>query len=101
MIKEGYTITITDLRKDTLRVLNKMEKSTLPFTIISNSKPIGVIMNMKLYEKTQQREPSVDMTLYGKGLDLFINPPKEFLIKKKGLNAVDLIRKDRDEWINL
>lgn len=101
MIKEGYTITITALRKDTLRVLHKMEKSTLPLTIISNSKPIGVIMNMTLYEKTQQREPTVDLALFGKGLDLFINPPKGFLIKKKGLNAVDIIRKDREEWINL
>lgn len=101
MIKEGYTITITALRKDTLRVLDKMEKSTLPLTIISNSKPIGVIMNMSLYEQTQKREPTVDMNLYGKGLDLFINPPKKLLIKKKGLNAVDIIRKDREEWINL
>lgn len=97
MLAEKNTVTISDLRKNTLMVLERMEGSEEPLTIFSNSKPVGVIMSLQVYDKLQQ---DADLTFaaedYSSAWDFLINPPESIRIKKKGLSAVELIRKERD-----
>ncbi|MFA4814845.1 MAG: type II toxin-antitoxin system prevent-host-death family antitoxin [Candidatus Gracilibacteria bacterium] len=97
MLTQENTFTISDLRKNTLKVLAKMYKSDEPITIFSNSKPVAVLMSIVMYTELQQDADSTfDSEKYSNAWDFLINPPKEILITKKGLNAVDIIRKDRD-----
>lgn len=78
-------------------VFEKMESSKEPLTIFSNSKPVGVIMSLHVYDKLQQdADPTFAAEDYSSAWDFLINPPENIRIKKKGLNAVDIIRKDRD-----
>jgi prevent-host-death family protein len=97
----GYnSVTISGLRKDTLGVLKKTARSAEPIVIISNSMPVGAIISMSLYARIQNAEPAIDQKLYKKGLSLFTDTSKKPLSKKKRFDAVELIRKDREEWID-
>ena len=86
---------ISDLRHHMNDVLEEVDASDEPIIVFSRSEPKMVIMSIKTYEK-RQRKTSQTEDDYPKGADFFINPPDEFLIKKKGLDAVKLIRELRD-----
>lgn len=95
-------LTISALRKNTLGVLKALEVNEEPMTIFVHSKPVAVIMSISSYTQLRQdADPILENKNYSSAWDFLINPPESILIKKKGLNAVDLIRKDREEWINL
>lgn len=44
------TLPATEIRKDFFNVLNKVEKTNVPYTITVNGKPKAVIMNAEEYE---------------------------------------------------
>lgn len=91
------TLSVSDLRKNTIAVLERVNESEEPLTIFSNSKPVAVLMSIVQYAELQMdAESTVNPRDYAKALDFLINPPSKILIKKKGLNAVDIIRKERD-----
>lgn len=92
------TLKISDLRKHTADVIEEIEQMDEPVTVLSRSTPRIVIMSFHLYEKNEGKSPKPPAKKGGgkHGLDFFIDPPEEFLIKKKGLDAVKLIRAERD-----
>ena len=55
-MKQSSTITISELRKDTLSVLKKISETPQVFTVFSRSKPVFVIMSQTAYEGVCQRE---------------------------------------------
>ncbi|MBI2634062.1 type II toxin-antitoxin system Phd/YefM family antitoxin [Candidatus Peregrinibacteria bacterium] len=85
------TIKISDLRKNTNEIIEEVEKADQPITVFSRSEPKIIIMSCKTYKKLKEPEK-----LNTKGIDFFINPPEGFLIKEKGLDAVKLIREERN-----
>lgn len=96
MLLEQSTATVSELRKDTLRILQIINASETPLTIFSNSKPVGVIMSIPAYTQLKMKsEEQEDLSEYAKAWDFLIDPPENLRIKTKGLDAVDLIRKDR------
>lgn len=95
MYTSKNTLKISDLRHHMNEVFEEIDASEEPIIVFSRSEPKMVIMSIKTYEKKQQ-QTSGPADNYPKGTDFFINPPDEFLIKKRGLNAVKLIRELRD-----
>lgn len=90
-------LTISALRKNTLGVLETLEASEEPMTIFVHSKPVAVIMSISSYTRLKQdADPILEKENYSSPWDFLINPPESIRIKKKGLSAVDIIRKDRD-----
>jgi prevent-host-death family protein len=53
MYSSQNTISISELRKNTLDVLEKIEESEEPITIFSHSKPVGMIMSISTYARLQ------------------------------------------------
>ena len=94
MYTKHNTATISDLRKHTQEVLAEIENGKQPVIVFSRSQPKVVIMSFNWFKKMQGNgfESDEDES----GLDFFANPPDEFLIKEKGLDAVKLIRAERD-----
>ncbi|MBI4994987.1 type II toxin-antitoxin system Phd/YefM family antitoxin [Candidatus Peregrinibacteria bacterium] len=83
------TLKISDLRKHTAEVVEEIEKGDKPVMVFSRSQPKIVIMSFSLYrQKEKQESSSANKT----GIDMFIDPPEEMLIKKKGIDAVKEIR---------
>lgn len=97
MLTAQNTLSISDLRKNTLEVLEKLDELEEPLTVFLHSKPVAVLMSIPLYTKLQQNADSnFEDEKYINAWDFLINPPEEIRIKKKGLDAVKLIRNDRD-----
>ena len=96
MLTEQNTFSISDLRKNTLEVLEKVEEMDEPITIFLHSRPVAVMMSLKTYKKNQTRQSDLDHARYVKAMDFFIHPPKKFLIEKKGFDSVQAIRDLRD-----
>lgn len=90
------TVKISDLRKHTSEVISEIEKSEEPIMIFSRSQPKVVMMSFHWYQKTRPGKTRVEKTQEKHGIDFFIDPPEEFLIKKRGLDVVKEIRKLRD-----
>lgn len=59
MITEEDIITVSELRKNTLAVFKKMNKTNKPLTIFSDSKPVGVIMSIPKYAELQMGYESI------------------------------------------
>ncbi|MEK9159808.1 MAG: type II toxin-antitoxin system Phd/YefM family antitoxin [Patescibacteria group bacterium] len=59
MITEDDIVTVSELRKNTLAVFKKMNKSKKPLLIFSDSKPVGVIMSITKYAELQMEYESV------------------------------------------
>lgn len=59
MITEDDIVTVSELRKNTLAVFKRMNKSGKPLTIFSDSKPVGVIMSIPKYAELQMEYESV------------------------------------------
>lgn len=85
------TIKVSDLRKHTFEVIEEIEKSEKPVTVFSRSEPKIIIMSCTTYKKLHEPQ-----TLAKEDIDFFINPPEYMMIKKKGVKAAKLIRKERD-----
>lgn len=85
------TIKVSDLRKNTADVIEEIRDFNQPVIVFAHSTPKIVIMNCDLYEKLKQDKKS---TLEG-GLNFFIDPPDQVLIKERGIDAVKEIRKLR------
>lgn len=96
------TVKISDLRKKTAEVIDEIAESSEPMYVFSHSKPRVVIMSCASFEKikssssraTQKNRKTQHFEKHG--MDFFIDPPEEFLLKKRGLDAVREIRKLRD-----
>ncbi len=97
MYTKHNTVKISDLRKHTQEVLAEIENTEQPIVIFSRSQPKVVIMSFNWFKKMQKNIPEPESNPEDEtGLDFFANPPEEFLIKEKGLDAVKLIRAERD-----
>lgn len=97
MYTSHNTIKISNLRKHTAEVIDDVEKKHEPFFVFSRSQPKIVIMNVRLYQEIQKTGQTGNPALREKsGIGFFIDPPDEFLLKKRGLDAVRLIRAERD-----
>lgn len=100
------TIKISDLRKKTAEVIEEIAGSSEPVYVFSRSEPKVVMMSCKVFEGAQEavdegevkngkrKKPAV--TSEKRGIDFFIDPPEEILFKKKGLDAIKIIRAERD-----
>ena len=104
MYTSHNTIKISDLRKHTAEVIDEISESDQPVFIFSRSEPKGVFMSLTLYRSTHKDANLTDAkpsaipknTKQKRGIDFFIDPPEDMLIKTKGLDAVKLIRAERD-----
>lgn len=96
MFTEANTLSISELRKNTLEVLEKANQLDEPITVFSHAKPVGVFMSMKIYQRLKAEAPTAaDKTRAAKAWDFFINPPEDVLIKDKKFNSVKAIRELR------
>lgn len=87
------TLKISDLRKHTMEVVEELQEENKAVTVFSRSQPKIVIMSFNLYNKTQQKLETAEAPKREKtGIDFFIDPPEELLIKKRGIDAVKEIR---------
>lgn len=97
MYTSHNTLKISDLRKHTAEVIDDVEKKGEPVFVFSRSEPKIVIMNIRLYQQMQKENRASARTSKEKrGISFFVDPPDELLLKKKGLNAVHLIRAERE-----
>ena len=90
-----HTLKVSDLRKHTAEVMKEVEAENQPVTVFSRSEPKIVIMSFRLFQKIKHVGKSYRPSLEKEGFDFFIDPPEEFLIKEKGLDAVRAIRAER------
>lgn len=87
------TLKISDLRKHTAEIVEEIEKEDEPVTVFSRSQPKIVVMSFSLYTKMMNKKIPQGMPVLKKtGIDIFIDPPEDLLIKKKGISAVKEIR---------
>lgn len=97
MFTAQNTISVSELRKNTLEVFERIDQIEEPITIFSHSKPVGVFMSMKIYKHMKDQSSSeVDKARAAKAWDFFINPPEDMLIKDKNFDPVKAIRELRD-----
>lgn len=92
------TIKISDLRKDTDHVLKTVQNSQEAFTLISRSEPVMVMMSVSTYNRKIKDNDLdyFDAEAYAKGMDFFTTFAKRNSMKGKKIDAVKLIRQDRD-----
>lgn len=103
MYTKRETVKISDLRKHTAEVIEEIGQLDHPVTVFSHSEP-RIIMasyqwfkaNKQLGERPQPTKAHKKKTEERHGLDFFVNLPEEFLMKGKGLDAVKMIRAERD-----
>lgn len=97
MFTAQNTLSISELRKNTLEVLAKIDELDEPITIFSHSKPVGVFMSMKIYKRLQgESRTDLDKARAAKAWDFFVNPPEDMMIKDKKFDPVKAIRELRD-----
>lgn len=91
------TIKMSDLRKDTKNVLKTIQNSQEVFTLMSRSEPVMVLMSLSAYRTINQEDSDYfDAELYDKGMDFFANFANRNSMKGVEIDAVKLIRNDRD-----
>lgn len=91
------TVKISDLRKKTAEVIEEVAESSEPVYVFSRSQPKVVMMSWLLFAKRNPKQKEKKISVSEKhGIDFFIDPPEDFIIKKKGLDAVKLIRAERE-----
>jgi len=90
------TLKISDLRKHTVEVMKEVENEIEPVTVFSRSEPKIVIMSFNLYQRIKNKNANQSAQRKEKsGIDFFIDPPEDMIIKGKGLSAVEAIRAER------
>ncbi|MEK7523507.1 MAG: type II toxin-antitoxin system prevent-host-death family antitoxin [Patescibacteria group bacterium] len=97
MYTNHHTVKVSDLRKHTTEVIEEVEEMEEPVTVFSHSKPKIVIMSFKVFQRMKPGRDKEETADDGEkhGLDFFIDPPEEMLVKKKGIDIVKEIRKLR------
>lgn len=90
------TIKISDLRKHTAEVIEEISEADEPVYVFSRSKPKVIIMSCDAFEIVKKSASKPKTKPVKTGIDFFIDPPEDFLIKKKGIDAVKAIRAERD-----
>lgn len=97
MYTHHNTVKVSDLRKHTTEVIGELEEMEEPVTVFSHSEPKIVIMSFRLFQRMKpgrgQKKAADDTEKHG--LDFFIDPPEEMLVKTKGIDLVKEIRKLR------
>lgn len=95
MYTKHETVKISDLRKHTAEVLLEIEKLDHPVTVFSHSQPKVMIASCQWFKPEQPKAARKKKSGERHGIDFFADPPEEFLIKGKGLDAVKAIRELR------
>ncbi len=91
------TIKMSDLRKNTDVVINSIQNSQSAFMLMSRSEPVLVMMSLSAYRKINQEDLDYfDPEIYDKAIDFFANFSSRNSMKGKKIDAVKLIRNDRD-----
>ena len=77
--------------------MEEVEESGGVFVVFSRSTPKAVLMSYKHFKQLEAKPENMDFESSDapRGLDFFINPPKEFLIRKRGIDVVKEIRRLR------
>lgn len=89
MYTSHNTLKISHLRKHTAEVIDEIAVGKEPVFVFSHSEPKVVMMSWSAFEKFKKGEEKDDKI---SGLDFFIDPPEDMLVKKKGIDAVKLVR---------
>lgn len=87
------TIKISDLRKHTAEVIDEVSETGGLFYVFSRSKPKVIIMSCNTFDLMKKKSKPAPIK---SGIDFFIDPPEDLLIKEKGIDAVRAIRAERD-----
>lgn len=91
------TIKMSDLRKNTEKVVKIIQNSNEAFTLLSRSEPVMVLMSITAYRKIKDDEFSYfDPADFEKGADFFRTFAKKNSTKGMKFDAAEVIRKDRD-----
>ena len=101
MYTSQNTIKISDLRKKTAEVVDEIAGAGEPVFIFAHSEPKVVMMSCAAYWKMKEGTPQKKATTKPgekHGLDFFIDPPEDFLVKKKGIDIVKLLREEREDY---
>jgi len=86
MITKETTFSLTDLKRNTRKVINKAKESNLPLYIMDRSKPLGVFLNLEYYNNmAESLEDLIDIELI-RNTPLDDLTPLEDFIKEQGLH---------------
>ncbi|QQR54532.1 type II toxin-antitoxin system Phd/YefM family antitoxin [Candidatus Peregrinibacteria bacterium] len=84
------TCTVSDLRKNTIRLMKKVKMSKEPIVVFLRAKPVAVLMNYEDYETREARAKAIPKKVRADAFDFLTNPKKGF--PSEPFSAVDLIR---------